>query len=70
MPTLCRAMVRNLKRHLRRLLDQHNHDDNPSQQAVLVAGARAQAAVVRALCRASKYHDGHTCARSAYGSGS
>ena len=46
-------------------------DDDPSQQAVLAAGAGAAAAVVRALCRASKYHDGHTCAcaRSAYGPG-
>ena len=67
----CRAMVRDLKQHLRRLRDQSDHNDDPSQQAVLVAGARAQAAVVRALCRASKYHDGHTCAcaRIAFGSG-
>ena len=67
----CRAMVRDLKQHLRRIRDQPVQDDDPSQQAVLAAGAGAAAAVVRALCRASKYHDGHTCAcaRSAYGPG-
>ena len=73
---LCRQAVRALRRHLRALKKDpsspmHVDGDDPSQQAVLVAGARASAAVVRALCQASKYHDGHTCAcaRIAMGSG-
>ena len=73
---MCRAMVSDLKQFLRRLKRRSSSpmyvdDDDPSQQAILVAGARASAAVVRALCRASKYHDGHTCAcaRIAFGPG-
>ena len=73
---LCRQAVRALRRHLRALRKNrasplYVDGDDPSQQAVLVAGARASAAVVRALCQASKYHDGHTCAcaRIAMGSG-
>ena len=56
-----RTMVRELKQQLRRLRATPMADDDPTQQAILVAGERAHAAMVRALCQASRFHDGHTC---------
>lgn len=71
----CRAIVTDLRRYLRRLKANHTSPlyvdgDDPSQQAVLIAGARASSIVIQALCQESKYHNGTTCAcaRAPYGS--